>query len=257
MVPTKVELLSDSNNTVILLHPYRVVAKVATGHHRRLELELDVAKYLHARHAPSVVPAEYPPSQVHNVDGLEMTFWQYLRRDSSNAEPVTVGNALHEFHQILNAYPEALPSFSAELSAVKRILSDPRQARSLSGRDRAVLQYGLRQLVGQLRDRAWAPHPLHGSPSEGNQIQTNGKLRFIDFETASIGPLEWDLAHLSDEAVEHYDFPHDTETLRICRGLVSIKTATWCWANYAHPHLKWHARHHLEAVKAMLGSESR
>jgi hypothetical protein len=69
MCPTSINVLSDSNNTVMLLHPYRVVAKVATGHYRRLQLELDVARHLHAQHAPVVAPAKRPPPHVHEADG--------------------------------------------------------------------------------------------------------------------------------------------------------------------------------------------
>jgi hypothetical protein len=45
-------ILSDSNNVVVWLAPTSVVAKVGTGHHRRLAHELAVAEHLTAVRAP-------------------------------------------------------------------------------------------------------------------------------------------------------------------------------------------------------------
>ena len=38
-------ILSDSNNVVVWLQPSPVVAKVATGHHRRLAAEPSIARH--------------------------------------------------------------------------------------------------------------------------------------------------------------------------------------------------------------------
>jgi hypothetical protein len=251
---TDIRLLDDSNNTVMLLHPESIVAKVATGHHQRLALELDVAERLYAHHGPVVPPARWPPPQVHTYDGLQMTFWQFIHPEPGESEPTMIADALHELHRLLSAYPGSLPSFDAELNAVSKVLTDPHQAKALPDEDRAFLYRALQRLRGDLRQMQWTARPLHGSPSTGNQIKSGGLLRFIDFETASLGPLEWDLAHLGDEVVSLYPSTFDEEILHICRGLVSVKTSVWCWANYGHPDLSWHARHHLQVVKAMLGS---
>ena len=41
---TRAVMLADSNNVVVRLHPSPVVAKVGTGHHDSLQLELDVVR---------------------------------------------------------------------------------------------------------------------------------------------------------------------------------------------------------------------
>jgi hypothetical protein len=63
--------LSDSNNVVLWLRPAAVVAEVATGHHRRLEMELIVVQHLLQKGAPVVPTAADAPKEVHRVDDLE------------------------------------------------------------------------------------------------------------------------------------------------------------------------------------------
>lgn len=252
MSSATVELLSDSNNTVFVLHPYAVVAKVATGDHQRAALELDVATFATAHRGPVVPTTACPPPKVHEHDRLQVTFWRFAEAEASETVPSAIADALYELHRILENYPQPLPPLDAELSAVGQVLADRRQARSLPPDDRALLRCGLQKLRSALRALSWPARPLHGSPSSGNQINSSGAVRFIDFETACVGPVEWDLAHLSDEVVRCYPSHHDEQLLRICRGLVSIKTATWCWANYRHPDLQWHAEHHLRAARLLL-----
>ncbi len=247
--PTRVQLLSDSNNTVMLLEPYPIVAKVATGHHRRLQLELDVANHIRSRNGPVVPPTLCPPARVHLCDNLQMSFWRFVEPDPDDAEPVAIAHALHDLHSNLDGYDGWLPSFDVELNSVSTVLADQHRAESLAPADRSLLQRALRQLREDLLNRTRTVRPLHGSPSTGNLIHAEGRVRFMDFETASVGPLEWDLAHLSDEVVAHYPSEFDEEVLHFCRALVSVKTATWCWANYAHPDLKWHAQHHLQVMR--------
>jgi len=95
---------------------------------------------------------------------------------------------------------------------------------------------------------------LHGSPHDSNIICVDGAARFIDFETVALGPVEWDLAHLSDEVAAAFPAPVDPATLAVCRLLVSAKTAAWCWLGADRsPELRWHADHHLAAVKLAIG----
>jgi hypothetical protein len=65
------ERSSDSNNVVIWLRPSPVVAKVVTGHHRRLAVELPVAQQLVACGAPAVRPSDLLPQEVHRAEGFD------------------------------------------------------------------------------------------------------------------------------------------------------------------------------------------
>ncbi|MGH2346092.1 MAG: phosphotransferase, partial [Chloroflexota bacterium] len=99
-------------------------------------------------------------------------------------------------------------------------------------------------------------HTLHGSPHNGNILVVDGAARFLDLETACVGPLEWDLAHVSDEVVGNYPVRVNYTLLEVCRALVSVKTATWCWARFEHPALRWHAKHHLRVVKRLVADRT-
>jgi hypothetical protein len=68
-----------------------------------------------------------------------------------------------------------------------------------------------------------------------------------------VGPVEWDLAHLDAEVAAAYPHPHNPQRLARCRTIVSAQTAVWCWLGAdRHPELRWHADHHLSAVKRAL-----
>jgi thiamine kinase-like enzyme len=69
---------------------------------------------------------------------------------------------------------------------------------------------------------------LHGEPHPGNLLAANGGPRFIDFETCCVGPVEFDLAHVPDDASEHYPGV-DTVLLRDCRTLVLAMVTAWRW----------------------------
>ena len=90
---------------------------------------------------------------------------------------------------------------------------------------------------------------IHGSPHPYNVLLADGEPRFIDFETASIGPVEWDLAHTSPDTVHGYTGAIDTQLLETCRDLVRVKTAAWCWADVHRGDLRQHAEMHLAYLK--------
>ena len=43
--------------------------------------------------------------------------------------------------------------------------------------------------------------PLHGEPHEANRLHTAAGIRWIDFEDACRGPIEWDLAFLPERSL--------------------------------------------------------
>jgi len=95
---------------------------------------------------------------------------------------------------------------------------------------------------------SYAEQPLHGEAHDRNLLSTPDGLRWIDLEGACVGPLEWDLAFLPEEAVGV--FPEaDTELLGLLRTLNSARVATWCWVRWEFAEMRWHARYHLEQVR--------
>lgn len=251
-------VLHDSNNTVVWLRPHAVVAKVATGHHLRLDLEIAVGRHLVACGAPVIAPADALPPVPHHLGGLEATFWTYVgHADGQEPDEGELASALYSVHQALDTFPGALPDLDAELDGVAAVLSDPARAPALGTADRALLLSALSLLREDLGDRASPRRALHGSPHSGNVLRVQGQVAFIDFETACRGPLEWDLAHIGDGALRAYPGGFDPTALSVCQGLVSVKTAAWCWAKYDHKDLGWHARHHLVQVRRLMAKRMR
>jgi hypothetical protein len=243
--------LADSNNVVVWLAPSSVVAKVATGHHGGLRHELDVATHLAAGGAPVVPPSGRLPPGVHHEAGFDVTFWEYHAQEGQPAVVTeALAGALAELHEVLASYPAPLPAWSDELSAVGDVLVE-RRVPALSAPDRELLLATLDELLHKVAGRTPTARALHGSPHGGNVLVVAGAPRFIDFETACAGPPEWDPAHVGADVVAAYPATVDSELLELCRGLVSVKTATWCWARFEHPELRWHAHHHLALVRRL------
>lgn len=251
-------ILHDSNNTLVWLRPHGIVAKVATGHHHRLDLEMAVGRHLVAYDAPAVPPADSVPPVLHRHGGYEATFWTYEQQvKGEEPDDADLAVSLHAVHRALDTFPGKLPDFDDELEATAAVLSEPARAPALSSKDRELLVSVLSLLRGELEARTWASRRLHGSPHDGNVLLVDGHAAFVDFETACQGPLEWDLGHMDDGAVGAYPGSVDAAVLGICRRLVSVKTAAWCWANYEHNDLRWHARHHLAQVRRLAADRDR
>ena len=108
-------VLSVSNNVVVWLAPSLVVAKVGTGHHRRLAHELAVAEHLTAVGAPVVPLTDEVPHEVHRRGVFAVTFWEYHPRREQKIDPARLGRALSELHEGLASYGGELVSYRSEL----------------------------------------------------------------------------------------------------------------------------------------------
>jgi Ser/Thr protein kinase RdoA (MazF antagonist) len=244
--------LANSNNAVVWLAPSPVVAKVGTGHHRRLGLELAVARHLVGQGAPVVAPSPELPREVHHVAGFDLTFWEYRSHDRTEVEPGRLGLALFALHEALATFSDPLPRFDDELDQVNRILTGGRCSPALRDADRALLLAALDRFRAELASCEWDPRALHGSAHDLNVLVVDGAPLFIDFETACRGPVEWDLAHVGPVAATVYPTGFNPHVRNLCRALTSVKTAAWCWAKVEHPDLRWHAKHHLDVVRGLM-----
>jgi thiamine kinase-like enzyme len=119
---------------------------------------------------------------------------------------------------------------------------------ALSDKDRSLLRRAFDRLSAELDTRRFCERPLHGEPHDGNLLVTKDGLRWIDLEAACVGPLEWDLAFLPEEAVEVFR-DVDRELLRLLRALNSARVATWCWARADFEEMRRHGEFHLEQVR--------
>jgi hypothetical protein len=252
-------LLRSTNNTVAWLRPYPVVAKIGAGRQRAFEIELAMATELSVLGAPVGSPAPELPAAVHAQDGFEITFWRYYPQppETEIAAP-QLAAALQNLHaacgRISDELKVRLPAYDEELKSVAAVLSDRARMAALPEQDRRLLRALLDRLWLRLQQQSppAAHRVIHGSPHPYNVLLVDGEPLFIDFETACVGPVEWDLAHTSPATVMHYPGVN-TESLELCRNVVRLKTAAWCWADVNRGDLRYHAEAHLAYLKKAFG----
>jgi len=248
--------LRSTNNAVAWLRPADVVAKVSVEPNSRLHMELQIARELCALGAPVVCPASGLPSVVHSRGGLEITFWQY-HAQPQGAEPTLprIAVALRQLHAAFDRLPRTLkaglPSYKRDLSYVRSLLADHAALPAMTSADRDLLANTFDRLQARL-DRlvsADALVAIHGEPHSHNVLLVGGEPAFIDFESACMGPLEWDLACLGEQAEPLFRDVAQPELLWLCRSMASVKTATLCTADPDRGDMREHAAWHLARVR--------
>ncbi len=246
-------LLHETNNTVVWLRPSPVVAKVATRADAKLDLRLEhaVATELAALGADIAYPLQEAEPVEDRPSDFVVTLWERLDRVDEDVSDRTLAVSLAALHVALAKTRTRLPSFRADLARARLALDDDDFMAALAPQGRAFLRSvydaGLAEIDGIDLDR----QRLHGEPHDGNRIVTAKGLRWIDFESCCVGPLEWDLAYQSAKVVSA--FPEvDHELLRRLGRLNRARIATWCWGMARFPEMRWHGQVHLDALRAGL-----
>jgi hypothetical protein len=247
-------MLRSTNNTVAVLWPSPVVAKISDQPDNRLDYELVIGRRLARAEAPVGPPDPHLGDRVHEAEGFSMTFWRYLHGDPVPGEASSLARSLHRFHELssilLDPTLERLASFDGPSVEVRARLEDPgfapaltteeraRLCRAIDGADLASMARGLPRLV------------LHGAPHGYNVVWVGGEAVLVDLESVCVGPLEWDLAYLDPEAVDAYPHPVDAKLLAACRTAIAASTAAWCMDGIDRgPDMEWHARTHLASLE--------
>jgi hypothetical protein len=107
----------------------------------------------------------------------------------------------------------------------------------------------LRTQTRSIDQRSATEQLLHGEPHPGNVLNTRNGLLFTDLETCCRGPVEFDLAHLPEEASRWYPGA-DPALLGECRALVLAMVAAWRWDRTDQlPHGQRSARALLRALR--------
>jgi aminoglycoside phosphotransferase (APT) family kinase protein len=248
-------LLQETNNTVVWLRPHDIIAKVGKWSHSEPSLtrEHKIAASLAADGAPVARPLPGSDPMHDAPTGYIVTLWERLVRSRRRVvDPTEIGSSLRELHQALSRFDGELPSFEVSLDLAQTVLWDDGAMKALASADRALLRETFARLRDEISRYPYREQPLHGEAHDGNLLITPDGLRWIDFEGASMGPLEWDLAFLPDAALGV--FPEaDEELLGLLRTLNSARVATWCFVRWDFHELRSHAEHHLEKVRRALG----
>ena len=189
-------ILQDSNHTVIHLASAPVVAKVGTSpEETSLTDEVAVAQFLVSRNAPVVPPSEILPPGPHLEAGLEVTFWEYCPHESREPAPAVLGQSLRLLHEALIDCPVPLRAWD-RFDGVEQVLYNPSALQALSADDRAFLRRRYVELVSAIATFHTTFRPIHGEPHAANLLMSVHGPRWIDFESACLGPQEWDLTVL-------------------------------------------------------------
>lgn len=246
-------LVQETNNTVVWLRPHAIIAKVGThpGSGEGLLREHEVASELAAHGAPVAPPLHGAAAQRDPETGFIVTLWCRLEHDGAPASGAIVGESLSRVHEARCLSNATLPSFRVGLERARHALSDDLQVQALVHADRTFLRAAFDDLLAELDDRALEERPLHGEPHDGNYLVTPVGLRWIDFESACRGPLEWDLAFLPEDARAVFGAV-DRDLSELLEALNSARVATWCWVQARFPEMRRHGEHHLEVVRRIL-----
>jgi aminoglycoside phosphotransferase (APT) family kinase protein len=242
-------VLQNTNNVVMHLVPHRVVAKVGVWDHSAevLAREVAVCRVL----AEADAPVAHPIGEltVDEPSGLPVSLWVYLE---SMLRPV----AAHELAMMLAPVHEALgpvsagwPPFWAAVDSARSTLFDDRRMTAVGRGDLAFLRAAFVECEADARSMDTVDVALHGEPHLGNIVVTERGPRLIDFEAASIGPIEWDLASLDPAVAREYPADVDLRLLGALRRLNSARVATWSWALSHLGDMRRHAEHHLALLR--------
>jgi Phosphotransferase enzyme family len=243
-------ILADANNTIVHLAPAPLVAKAGTSPRRaQLRRDLDVAAHAAAEGAPVVPPSRDPPPGPHREGDLELTLWELAPVDPAAREERAAGEALREVHRALETYPGELPSFLEQIDEVGALLAEADALPALASDDRAFLAAVYSRLREQLCERTFEPRPLHGAPHEGNVAGTRERPLWLDFETACLGPAEWDAGYLAPTAAKAFR-DLDRELVELFEPLRSLVVAVRSWMQPDRdPAVREAARFHLDVLR--------
>lgn len=244
-------LVQETNNTVVWLRPHEIIAKVGTWAHSEetLRREHAVARILATAGAPIAPPVLDAEAIRDEHTRFLVTLWQRLEHDAAREpSPVDVAGALRRLHEGLSRYPGELPSFRDGVRRARATLDDDRLMTVLGNEDRSLLRRAYDHVSAELEVFDYVEGPLHGEPHLDNVLVTTAGVRWIDLEPVCVGPLEWDVAFLPEDAARL--FPEvDAVLLGLLRTLNSARVATWCWARANLGDMRKHGEYHLEQVR--------
>lgn len=223
-------VVQNSNRVALRLVPCGVLARVAGDVRRNPEVaafELQVAQELGGVDSSIGALESRVEPTVHRRDGFVVTFWRYYEPlPASEITPTEYAHALERVHAEMQQSDVAAPHLTDRVDEAHAIVRDRSLSPDLADADRALLANSLRSLRRSIVDRGTDEQLLHGEPHVGNLVRTTSGIRFIDLETCCYGPVEFDLAHASDEVGQHY-LEADPVQLRDCRILVLAMVAAW------------------------------
>jgi thiamine kinase-like enzyme len=186
------------------------------------------------------------------IDGLAVTLWPRIAHDKGDYEDKEAlrdgARSLRRVHEVLATYPDELPSYELRLRECHTELQSGVSA--LSDEDRRFLLRTYDLLTGRLARLDLRKAPIHGDAHLGNVFFTSDGPLWTDFETACMGPLEWDVAALPCLA-EFSDL--DMRVFSLMDPLRSVCVCVWCSTLSDDAEKRAAAKDHLQRLKQTFG----
>jgi Ser/Thr protein kinase RdoA (MazF antagonist) len=225
-------IVRDLSNVLVHLAPAPLVARVATSTAAArpdrarawLARDVEVARWLAARGAAVVAPADELPAGPHDEDGLALTFWRLVATRGGRPVPARAGRELRELHKRLGEFAGTLPPLRSVLDETRALI------------DRCgllALREPLRTAREGIDGLARPTRPLHGDAHAGNLLCTGSGLLWTDFEDSCAGPFEWDLGCLvytstdAAAALNAYGYEDDPVSLEPFVEARALQVAAW------------------------------
>ena len=185
------ELLRLGENAIYLLASAPVIVRIARSADRlrQVRKELCVARWLADAHIPAVRVDE-DIDQPLLVDGHPVSFWRTVTGGDPAPTHTDLARLLAAFHGLGNC-PCDLGAFEPLRTSQSRLAAPD----GVTLRDRDFLRARCDDLNEQLRHLEFAlpQGPIHGDAHTRNLLTDHGQVVLLDFESAAIGPREWDL----------------------------------------------------------------
>ncbi|HSH58684.1 MAG TPA: phosphotransferase [Acidimicrobiales bacterium] len=164
-----------------------------------------------------------------------------------------LAHSLRRLHGTLGKTQTKLPTFRRAVRRAREALDNDAFMAALAPCDRDFLRVIIDEGVAMLDELSVEEQRLHGEPHDANRLVTANGLRWVDFESCCVGPVEWDLAFQPPEVIEHFR-DTDTELLTLLRRLNSARVATWCWGRARSPDMRRHGEMHLASLRRAMGA---
>jgi Ser/Thr protein kinase RdoA (MazF antagonist) len=200
------ELLRVGENAIYRLASAPLVVRIARSADRisRVEKELCIARWLADGDVPAIRVAE-EMDQPLLVDGYPVSFWHAVTGGDPDPTHIDLARLLASFHS-LTGCPCELPTFDPIGPSESRLA----KASGVASEDDEFLRDRCIELTRQYRDLVFAlpVGPIHGDAHTRNLLTDQGEVVLSDFESAAMGPREWDLMPTAI-AVDRYGLPEE------------------------------------------------
>jgi aminoglycoside phosphotransferase (APT) family kinase protein len=251
-------VLYRSRRICLLLPEMATVARIAPADAESFAAsarELAVSRYLSVKGAPVVGPSDAMPSTPFVEEGMTVTLWPHIDHVPADyddhKEVARAAHALRRVHDALADYPGELPSYAERIEECAALLRRPDALPDVASEDRTFLMRTYERLSSALAAFDIRYVPIHGDAHMGNVFITPSGPLWTDFETACLGPREWDAS-----GVPHLPAfqPLDSRLYAVISEMRSVCVVVWCSALSADPEKRAAAEYQLARLRAGRGA---